>query len=113
MNDKYNKKLHMYMAWICKELSQWDQSQIMRLWLFNFDAFMRFEISDRQRPPPPSICVLGQCLVLMDSGFKRARDIRSGDFVKTSNGTSVRVICTVTQRIDEMMKICKIGNCYI
>eukprot|EP01083_Nonionella_stella_P017440 48799_1 len=112
MNDKYDKRFHMYLVWIANELSQYEQG-IFRSWLFNFHAFMRYEMSGQQRPQRRSICVVGECLVSMDSGLKRARDIRAGDRVQTSDGKLVRVVCTVTQRIGDMMRICRIGNCYV
>ena len=75
---------------------------------------MRYEIEGTPRPPRPerdTICIVGDCLILMGDGSeKRARDIRAGEFVKTFDGESAEVVCSITQRINDVIDICKISE---
>eukprot|EP01084_Bolivina_argentea_P085232 154037_1 len=119
--DKYDKQLVMYIGWIIHHLGTYNRWNIDIHCLggginFNFNEFMQYEIGGEIRPPKPpkeTICIVGNCLVLMESGCKYAKDIRAGDIVRTLNGSLVKVLCTVTQIINDYIKVCKIGECYV
>ena len=111
LSDKYDKKLYMYLGYIIHNLSKNRDCKLSRGVMFHLDEFMRYEIEGNPRPPRPSrtVCIGGDCLILMGDGSeKRARDIKAGEFVKTSDGKEAQVICTITQRINDMIDICKI-----
>eukprot|EP01083_Nonionella_stella_P149688 475781_1 len=129
LNKKYDKKLHMYLTWLVSVLHHGtgsSDSRFSRLDYYNqvfscidinkyaFRDFVAFEILEKPRPPPREhICVLADCLVEMACGKKAARDICAGDIVRTANGSLTKVMCTVTQRIDDVIKMCNIGECCI
>eukprot|EP01083_Nonionella_stella_P175145 609049_1 len=119
VGQQYNKRLLMYVAWIIHTISSTQSRFGGRIFWrvsFNYYAFMRYEILGEERPPPKkreNVCIVGDCLVLMASGVKAAKDIRAGDMVQTSNGCLAEVMCTVTQRIEDVIQICKIGECYV
>ena len=57
------------------------------------------------------VFVLPEIVYFDGDGFeKRARDIRVGEFVKTSDGGSVEVMCTITQRMNDVNDICEISE---
>eukprot|EP01083_Nonionella_stella_P089168 248773_1 len=127
LNKKYDKQLHLYLGWLVSVLQydnnwgkEWDcrHHRVFRNIDINnkfaFRAFVRFEILEKPRPPPREhICVLGDCLVQMNCGKKPAKDIRAGDMVRTANGKVTKVMCTVAQKINDVMKMCNIGQCCI
>ena len=116
-NNKYDKKIFMYIGCIINELSSYE-FRILSFFSFNFNQFMFYEIEGNQRPPPKksTYCIYGNCLIKSwdcannKEIFKQARDIRAGDIIVTSNGKLVKVICSVTQIINDIIDICQVGE---
>eukprot|EP01084_Bolivina_argentea_P133365 235355_1 len=109
INKKYDKKILMYLAWIVSELS-------IGYFKIDFQEFMKYEIKGYTRPKPigrNTLCIVGYCMIVMENGFKCAKDIRVGDIVRTSNGSLAKVKCTITQRIDDVIEICRFGKCLV
>lgn len=59
------------------------------------------------------MCIYGDCKILTECGARRARDICAGDLVQLSDGSLVKVECSLTQRIEAEMEMCLIGQCWV
>ena len=100
---KYDTSLLLFIAWIVAEIKCEAQH-------FDFEDFVKHEIRGEQRK---STCIHGDCFIETESGARKARDIRAGDLVQLSDGSLVKVECALTQRIENQMEMCLIGQCWV